>query len=376
MTKSPVVPGIDVPLVDLAAQHAEVADEVAEGFARVLANTSYVGGPDVALFEQALAEWWGRLHVIGLGNGTDALELMIRAAGIGPGDEVILPANSFVATLTAVLRAGAKPVLVDVDPTYLLIDPQGVADRITPRTRAVIPVHLFGQISPMEDLASVVADRPIVLLEDAAQAHGARRFGAAAGTVGIAAATSFYPGKNLGAYGDGGAVLTDRAEMARRVRLLGNHGATSKYDHNELGFNSRLDTLQAVVLSAKLKRLTDWNQARVHAAERYREILSDHSAVWLPETMPGNDHVWHLFSIRLEHRDDVLKGLQTAGIGAGVHYPIPLHLQGVASMLGHSRGHFPNAEAAAQRLLSLPLHPHLTVNQQDYIAAKLEDLLP
>jgi len=262
---------------------------------------------------------------------------------------------------------------VDVDPVYLLIDPERVAEQLTDRTRAVIAVHLFGQMAPMEALADAVSGRSVVLLEDAAQAHGARRHDRPPGSVGVAAATSFYPGKNLGAYGDGGAVLTDRVEFARRVRLLSNHGATSKYNHAELGFNSRLDALQAVVLHAKLARLSTWNGARRRAAAAYGELLGHMGPIWLPEVMAGNEHVWHLYPIRLSRRDELLDALQSRGIGAGVHYPVPLHLQGAFADLGHRPGQFPNAEEAAARLLSLPLHPHLTSAQQEFIASVVTD---
>jgi dTDP-4-amino-4,6-dideoxygalactose transaminase len=362
-----------IPLVDLAAQHAEVAAEVAEGFERVLTTTGFIGGPAVDAFETELAAWWGRDQVVGVANGTDALELMLRAAGVGSGDEVIVPANSFIATASAVVRAGARPVFVDVDPTYLLIDPAEVERHLTTRTRAVIAVHLFGQLAPVEVLADLLADRHVLLLEDAAQCHGARRHGASAGTVGLAAATSFYPGKNLGAYGDGGAVLTDREELARRVRLLGAHGATGKYDHEELGFNSRLDALQAVVLSAKLRRMDHWNEARRAAAGNYHALLSSMPDLWLPEVMPGNEPVWHLYALRVSGRDELLAHLQAHGVGAGIHYPVPIHLQGAFRTHGHRPGDFPNTEQAATRLLSLPLHPHLTVEDQARVAMLIEE---
>jgi dTDP-4-amino-4,6-dideoxygalactose transaminase len=358
----------DIPFVDLASQHAEVAAEIEVGFRAVMANTAFIGGEVVGAFEEDLATWWGRSHAIGVANGTDAIELMLRAAGIGGGDEVIVPANTFIATASAVVRTGARPVFADVDRVHMLIDPEQVALRMTSRTRAVIAVHLYGQMAPMEQLRQVVGDQPVLLLEDAAQAHGARRFGEPSGSVGLAAATSFYPGKNLGAYGDGGAVLTDRAELARRVRLIGSHGATTKYEHEMLGFNSRLDALQAVVLQAKLRRLEEWNRARRRVAVRYEELLADLPQLWLPKVMAGNEPVWHLYVVRLEERDRLLEGLTSRGVGAGIHYPIPLHLQGAFADLGYRRGDFPLAEEAAARLLSLPMHPHLTADQQERVA--------
>ena len=369
MTAAPSRPDLEIPLVDLIAQHREIGDRVLAGFERVIAETAFIGGHEVDAFESELGRWWGRDHVVGVGNGTDAIEMMLRGADIGSGDEVIVPANSFVATASAVIRAGAKPVFVDVDPTYLLIDPAEVAAHVTARTRAVIAVHLFGQMAPMEALEEVVSGTSILLFEDAAQAHGARRRGATPGAVGLAAATSFYPGKNLGGYGDGGAVLTDRVELARRVRLLGNHGEAGKYEHVALGFNSRLDALQAVVLRAKLTRLDAWNRARRAAAERYRLLLQDVPAMWLPEVMPGNEHVWHLYPIRIAHRDEVFAALRAEGVGVGIHYPVPIAFLAAFVEFGHRRGDFPHAEDAAEHLLSLPLHPHLSESQQERVAA-------
>ncbi len=366
---------IDIAFVDLASQHAEIAEEVEAGFAAVMRSTGFIGGATVTAFEDQLAAWWGRSHAVGVANGTDAIELMLRAAGIGGGDEVILPANTFIATASAVARTGARPVFVDVDRAHLLIDPEQLAERITPRTRGVIAVHLYGQMAPMEQLRQALDDLPILLFEDAAQAHGARRHGLPSGSLGLAAATSFYPGKNLGAYGDGGAVLSDRDELARRVRLIANHGASNKYDHEVLGFNSRLDALQAVVLQAKLRRLDRWNHARAEVAARYEELLADLAPLWLPQTMAGNEHVWHLYTVRLEERDRLLAGLTRRGVGAGIHYPVPLHLVGAFADLGYRRGDCPNAEEAAARLLSLPMHPHLGADQQERIAEIIHEEL-
>ena len=365
--------GIDraVPLVDLAAQHGEVADEVRDGWADVCRRTAFVGGSEVADFEQAFANYLEVAHCVGVANGTDALELAMRALDIGPGDEVVLPANSFVATAEAVARAGAVPVLADVDDDCLLLDPTAAADRVTPRTCAVVPVHLYGQAAPVEEIASLAASVGAAVVEDAAQSQGARRHGVATGALGTVAATSFYPGKNLGAYGDGGAVMTGDAEVARRVRSLANHGSSVKYLHPELGFNSRLDTLQAVVLGAKLRRLETWNEARRVAARRYDSMLTEVDGVRLPTTLAGNLHVWHLYVVRVQRRDDVLERLTAEGIGAGVHYPVPIHLLGAFAHLGHRRGDFPVAERAADEILSLPLHPHLTVSDQERVVEAL-----
>jgi dTDP-4-amino-4,6-dideoxygalactose transaminase len=361
-----------IPLVDLKAQHAQVADDVQKGWAEVLANTSFVLGKHVAEFEKAYAAFQNVAHCVGLANGTDAVELAVRALGIGPGDEVIVPANTFIATALGVARAGATPVLVDSDPVYHLIDPAQIAAKITPRTKAVYAVHLYGQIANVEAIEQVIAGKGITLLEDAAQCQGAKRHGKLAGQFGAVAATSFFPGKNLGAYGDGGAILTEREAVAKKAIALRNYGSEVKYHHPETGFNSRLDTLQAVVLSAKLKHLPRWNEERRAAADRYRELLAPLAGtITLPETLPGNEHVWHLYVVRVPRRDETLKKLNAAGVGAGIHYPVPIHLQGAFKHLGHAAGDFPVAEKAAQEILSLPIFPGITAEQQATVAAEL-----
>jgi dTDP-4-amino-4,6-dideoxygalactose transaminase len=360
-----------IPLVDLQAQHREIADEVAAGFARVIERTAFVLGEEVAAFEAEFARFSEVAHCIAVANGTDALELVLRAAGIGPGDEVVVPANTFIATALAVARAGATPVLADCDPVFHLLDAAEAERRIGPRTRALLPVHLYGQAAPVDALAALAARRGLVLIEDAAQAQGARRNGRGVATAGLAAGTSFYPGKNLGAYGDGGAVLTGNPDVARKIRALRNYGSEVKYEHPETGFNSRLDTLQAVVLRAKLARLAAWNAARRAAAARYDALLARVPDVRLPATAPGNEHVWHLYVVRVPRRDAVLQRLTAAGIGAGVHYPVPIHLQGAFRHLGHGRGDFPVAEAAAGEILSLPMFPGITPAQQERVASAL-----
>jgi dTDP-4-amino-4,6-dideoxygalactose transaminase len=363
-----------IPLVDLKAQHAEVADEINRGFEKVFERTAFILGDEVQAFEEAFARFCGTSWCLGVGNGTDAIELLIRALGLGPGDEVLVPANTFIATALGVLRAGAKPVLVDSD-EYHLMDPRQVEDRITPKTRALLPVHLYGQTADMEILGEIAGRRGLILLEDAAQAQGAQRNGRPAGSLGLAAAFSFYPGKNLGAYGDAGAVTTNSDDLAVRLRKLRNWGSDRKYYHPELGFNSRLDTLQAVVLSAKLKRLESWNEARHQAAARYDRLLAGIEGVETPKTLPGNEHIWHLYVIRVPRRDEVLAKLNAEGIGAGIHYPTPLHLHGALSDLGYREGDFPVAEKAAREILSLPLYPHLTEEQQERVAETLRKVL-
>ena len=364
-----------VPLVDLAAQHAEIADEVTAGFAEVFAATDFVGGKAVEHFERAFCEAAGVPYCVGVANGTDALELALRAAGVRSGDDVVLPANTFVATAGAVRRLGARPVLADVDDEFLLMDPDSAIAAITPRTRAVVPVHLYGQVAPLEAVLEFAAGTGIAVVEDAAQAQGAMRNDRAAGTFGLAAGTSFYPGKNLGAYGDAGAVLTKDPGAARRVRLMRDHGSEHKYSHEIAGWNSRLDTLQAVVLRAKLRRLEEWNAARRRAAHRYEELLSDLPEVRLPTTAPGNVHVWHLYVIRVPDRDRVLAALRASGIGASVHYPTPVHLTDAYRSLGYLPGSFPVAEAAASEILTLPLYPHISADQQERVVDALAEAL-
>jgi len=365
---------VKVPFLDLAAQSAEVADEVLPVWRAQFDGASFIGGPEVAAFEQEYAAYVGVAHCVGVGNGTDALELALRAAGVTAGDEVIVPVNTFIATAEAASRIGARPVFVDVDAEHLLIDPDAVEAAVTTRTRAIVPVHLYGQTAAVEDLRSIAERHDIVLVEDAAQSQGAASAAGRAGALGRIAATSFYPGKNLGAAGDAGAVLTDDARLADLVRNVAAHGSSVKYRHDRVGFNSRLDAVQAPVLRAKLRRLDGWNKARAEAAARYGELLADVDAVRTPVTRPGNVDVWHLYVVQVKERDRVLSELLAAGIGAALHYPTPLHLTDAYSALGHRPGEFPVAEAAAARILSLPMFPHLTEAQQVAVVGALAQI--
>jgi len=362
-----------IPLVDLQAAHAEVAEEVELGFKRIISATAFIGGEEVAAFEREFAAFVGVPHCVGVANGTDALELALRAAGVVAGDEVVLPANTFIATAEAVARVGARPVLVDMDPASYLVDVDAALAAVTPATRAVVPVHLYGQLAEVERLTDGLAGTGVTVVEDAAQCQGATRHGRGAGSWGIAA-TSFYPGKNLGAYGDAGAVVSTDAALATTVRTLANHGGLAKYVHDLVGCNSRLDALQAVVLRAKLVRLAAGNAARRAAAARYDELLADLDVV-RSVTLPGNAHVWHLYVVQVPDRDRVVARLNEAGIGAGIHYPTPLHLTPAFAHLGYRAGAFPHAEAAAGRILSLPLHPHITAVQQEEVVAALSAAL-
>lgn len=362
-----------VPLVDLSFQQLQINDAIREGFNRVIAESSFIMGPQVAEFEEAWARYCGVACAVGVGNGTDAIEFALRAARVGPGDEVIVPTNTFVATAGAVLRAGAELVLADCDQDFLL-GPDEVAGRITARTKAVIAVHLFGQTAPIELIAGVLPPG-VTLVEDMAQAQGATRLGVRAGGLGDVAATSFYPGKNLGAFGDAGAVMTNSTEIGGRLRKLRNHGGKARYEHLDVGFNSRLDTLQAVVLNAKLALLDQWNQQRVEAAERYRELLEDLDEVILPRPAPGNGHVFHLYVIRVPERDRLVRAMNESGVGAGIHYPKPVHLLPAYAFLPYGKGEFPVAEAFSRQILSLPLYPGITSTQQERVAGALRSAL-
>ncbi len=361
-----------IPLVDLVAQQREVHAEVMSLLERLIAGAQFVGGAPVAEFEQSYARYARARHCVGVANGTDAIELALRAAGVGAGGRVLLPANTFIATAEAVVRAGGSPVIVDVDPDTLLMDPKAVAAAIDGRTAAVIPVHLYGQLAPVEDIVHVASAHGAAVIEDAAQSQGALRHGQPAGTIGLAAATSFYPGKNLGAGGDAGAVTTNDDVIAERVRLLGAHGSAQKYIHDVLGFNSRLDAVQAVILSAKLRRLDSWNEARRAAAARYADLLEDVEGVELPTVLAGNVPNWHLYVVRVPDRERVLAELNAAGIGAAIHYPVPVHLTQAFAGLGYRPGDFPVSESAASELLSLPMYPHITEGQQNTVVSTLK----
>lgn len=365
-----------VPFLDLAAQSAEIAGEVLPIWQQQLTGAGFIGGPEVAAFEREFGQYIGVDHVVGVSNGTDALELAFRAVGLGPGDEVIMPANTFIATAEAASRIGARPVFVDVDEEHLLIDPDAIEPAITDRTRVIAPVHLFGQTAPLDRLQPIAERHGLTVIEDAAQSQGASSAAGRAGAMGAVAATSFYPGKNLGAAGDAGAVMTDDAGIAAIVRNLAAHGSTVKYVHDRIGMNARLDAVQAPVLRAKLRRLEGWNEQRRAAAARYEALLSDVEEVRLPRVRPGNTDVWHLYVVRVDERERVAAELSEQGVATGIHYPTPVHLTEAYSHLGIPRGSFPVAEKAAGEILSLPMFPHLTEAQQARVAEVLRSAVP
>jgi len=362
-----------VPFTDVAAMTAEIWPAVQQDYLACLLAGGYIGGPEIAAFEREWAGYCGTGHAVGVANGTDALQLTLTALGIGRGDEVIVPANTFIATAAAVVRAGAVPRFADVSDGTLLITPHTLAEAITPRTRAVIAVHLFGQMPDMPGLLAVTGAAGITLLEDAAQAHGAEWDGRRAGSFGEAACFSFYPGKNLGAFGDAGAVVTSRPELADQIRTLANHGRSrgaAHYEHERIGTNSRLDSLQAIALSGKLARLDPWTERRIELAARYRRLLGG-TGVRMPDVAPSARHVYHLFTVRVPGRDRVRAELGGRGIQTGVHYPVPCHLQ--PPLRRFATGPLPVAEQAAAGLLSLPMFPHMTDDQVDRVCDALAE---
>jgi dTDP-4-amino-4,6-dideoxygalactose transaminase len=347
-----------VPFVDLAAQRAELEPELHRACLTALDRGDYVLGADVEAFEREWAAWCGVRHAIGVDSGTSAVELGLRACGVGRGDEVITAANTFVATVFAIVHAGARPVLVDVDPVTYTLDLARVEEALTARTRAIVPVHLYGQLADVIPLRSLARRRGLVLIEDACQAHGAQEAGRCAGAFGDAAAFSFYPSKNLGAHGDAGMLVTDSAKVAERARLLRNYGQRAKYRSDVVGHNHRLDTLQAAMLRIKLPRLQGWNRARRQHAAAYAAAL-DGLPLVRPRVRAGVEAVWHLYVIRVTDRDAVREALIAAGIETGIHYPVPVHLQPACRSLGYGPRDFPVTERLALEIVSLPMYPQL-----------------
>ena len=361
-----------IPLVDLKAQYAAIRPEIDAAIQQVIDTTSFIMGPAVRAFEDAFALYCGVTHCVGVSSGTAALELALRAFDVGAGHEAITVAHTFIATAEAISAVGAKPVFVDIDPATYTLDPNCLAAAITPATRAIIPVHIYGQPADMTRINQIAKAHNLVVIEDAAQAHGATWQGKLAGSLADAACFSFYPGKNLGAYGDAGALTTNNAQVAEQVRSLRNHGRRSKYLHDQKGFGERLDTLQAAILAAKLPHLADWTTARRRLAARYNEQLAACEVV-LPAVAAEADSAWHLYVLRTPRRDELLECLKQRGVEAGVHYPVPLHLQPAYADLGYRQGDFPVTEAVADSCLSLPLYPEMTEAQQDKVVAFVQN---
>lgn len=360
-----------IPLVDVAAQYRAIGPQIAAAIEDVLKKGEAILGPAVSHFEDEFAAYLGIAHAVGVGSGLDALRLSLMALDIGSGHEVIIPANTYIATALAVSSVGAKPVLVDCHSETAAIDASQIEAAITPRTKAVIPVHLYGRPMDQRELLCIAQRRSLAVIEDAAQAHGASFNGRFCGTFGDLGCFSFYPSKNLGAYGDGGMVVTSHGHLAERIRILRNYGQQAKNVHTVQGLNSRLDTVQAAVLRVKLRHLDRWNQQRAVHAARYRELLSS-SCVGVDQSPPGTTHVYHLFVVRCSNRDRLQAHLKHHGIETGIHYPCPIHLQPAYASLALSRGTFPVAERLSSEILSLPMYPELTEDQVQRVARTVQ----
>jgi dTDP-4-amino-4,6-dideoxygalactose transaminase len=356
-----------VPFVDLQAQYREIKTEIDAAIARVIESAAFILGREVEAFEAAFAEYLGARFCIGVSNGTAAVQLAVMASGLRAGDEVIIPANTFFASAEAVSTAGCVPVFVDADAVSYTIDPTKIEAAITERTRAIMPVHLYGQAADLDPIHEIAARHNLLVIEDAAQAHGSLYRGRRVGALSQVGCFSFYPGKNLGAYGEGGAVVTNDAEVARRVRMLRDHGSEKKYHHELIGYNFRLEGLQGAVLNVKLRHLDRWNDLRRAHAARYRELLGATPLV-LPREMDYARHIYHLYVIQTEERALLQQSLSEAGVQTGIHYPVPVHLQPAYASLGHKPGDFPEAERQAAQVLSLPMYPELTDEQLSQVA--------
>jgi dTDP-4-amino-4,6-dideoxygalactose transaminase len=363
---------MNVPFVDLKAQYRTIETDVNAAIADVLQRADFILGREVDKFEEEFADYCQAAYCVGVDSGYSALELILRAYEIGPGDEVITAANTFVATALAISNTGARPVLVDMDPQTYNLDPSKLEAAITPATRAIMPVHLYGQPADMEPILAVAKRHRLLVIEDSAQGHGATYHGRSTGSLGDAAGFSFYPGKNLGAYGDGGAVVTNDPLVADRVRLLRNLGQRAKYDHQIKGYNRRLDTVQAAVLRVKLPHLDSWNEGRRRAAAEYDRLLADLPVI-TPRLLPGVESVYHLYLIRVRDRDRLMNHLKQAGVATGIHYPVPIHLQAAYRDLGYQRGDFPITEALADEILSLPMYAELSNGAITYVVDVIAD---
>lgn len=363
-----------IPLVDLKAQYEPLKVELFKAWEQVLDSMHLFLGPNLLAFEREFADFCEVEHAIGVSDGTNALHLALRAAGVGAGDEVITVAHTFIATVEAISLAGAVPVFVDIDPQTCLMDPALVEQKITPRTRAILPVHLYGQCVDMDPLLEIAARHGLVVIEDACQAHGATYKGRKAGSMGHLAAFSFYFTKNLGAYGEGGMVTTNDAALARRVRMLRDHGSETRYYHEVVGWNGRLDEMQAAALRIKLKHLDGWNAQRRLHAQQYADALAE-TSVRTPVETGESSHVYHLYVIRSARRDALRARLAERGIGTGIHYPLPIHLQQACAHLGYRRGDLPVTEQAADEILSLPMYAELTEEQIERVAAEVKEFL-
>ena len=363
-----------VKFVDLSAQHKPLEAELKEVFSRVLANGSFVLGPEVEKFEKMFATYCGAEHCVAVTNGTAALQLVLQGLGVGLGDEVITVAHTFIATAEAINAAGARPVFVDIDPVSYTMDPTKLEKAITSKTKAIIPVHLYGQPADMDAINAIAAKHNLPVIEDSCQAHGAKYKGRPTGSLGRAACFSFYPSKNLGACGEGGAVTTDDVELAKKIRMLRDHGSVKKYEHDFPAYNLRLEGIQGGVLAVKLPHLDGWNNSRRVLAARYNELFAG-SKVVTPKEMPYAHHVYHLYVIVVEDREALKKALTEQGIENGLHYPVPLHLQKAYADLGYKKGDFPVSEKVAGNHVSLPMYAELPIEHVEHVAKTIREVL-
>jgi len=361
-----------VPFLDLKAQYVSIRDEIHKELTRVMDDTAFAGGPAVARFEKEFASFCGCEFAVGVGSGTEALWLSLLALGIGSGDEVITVPNSFIATAEAISFTSARPVFVDADARTYAMNPDLLEAVITKKTKAIIPVHLFGHTADMDAILAIAKKKGLYVVEDAAQAHGAQYKGQTAGSLGNMGCFSFYPGKNLGAYGEAGAVVTNDASLAEKIRMLRDHGQKQKHEHAWIGWNSRMDGFQGAILNVKLKYLSEWNEARRRCARRYNELL-ENSSIVTPAEADYARHVYHIYAIRTRNRDNLKNALAKKGIHCGIHYPVPIHLQPAYAFLGYQKGSFPVTEKCAQELLSLPMYPELTAEQIETVTTAIAD---
>lgn len=366
---------LKVPFLDLQVQYRGIRDEVAQAIQQVLDDSAFISGPYVEKFESEFARFCGCRHAAGTSNGTSALWMTLVALGVGPGDEVITVPNTFIATAEAISLSGARPVFVDVDEHSYTMDIALLERAITPKTRAIIPVHLFGQPADMDPIMEIAKKNGLFVVEDACQAHGAEYRGRPAGTIGDAGCFSFYPGKNLGAYGEAGAVITENPALAEKIRTLRDHGQTRKYYHAVVGWNGRMDGIQGAVLSVKLKYLAQWNEARRDNAAIYDGLLGHLDKIILPRQMPYAKHVYHIYAVRVKNRDELARRLAEKNIGCLIHYPLPVHLQDAYSYCGLPKGSFPVAEKCAEQFLSLPMYPELTKEQIETVVDEIKNFL-
>jgi dTDP-4-amino-4,6-dideoxygalactose transaminase len=365
-----------IPFLDLQAQYALIKEEIAEAIQRVIDSSIFSSGPLVEKFEAEFAQYCNSRYALGVGSGTAALWLTLLAMGIGQGDEVITVPNSFIATVEAISFCGAKPVFVDVDEKTYTMNPDLLHSAITSNTRAILPVHLFGQMADMDPILKIAKEYGLSVVEDACQAHGAEYKGKRAGSMGDAAAFSFYPGKNLGAYGEAGAVVTNNITLSRKIRMLRNHGQVKKNLHEIIGWNARLDEIQGAILSVKLKHLDFWNESRREKAKLYNQLFENTDSMIIPKEADTAKHIYHIYAIRAPNRDDLIEFLRTKDIYCGIHYPLPAHLQKAYRSLGYHKGDFPIAEKCSLEFVSLPMFAELTADQVQYVAQSAKSCTP